>query len=182
MNATETESNPNDAQPKEAVDKRVIKQAGGRHLVFRINRGPWWFLPKPYAMISNIEGSLLLFYGMGQLWATHRKQRIINDWIVRVPRLISKRIVGIVDELEKEIAEFVEKIDELGVIGTIMIERHVIEFHWTVPRQQRNDPRTDLHSTVDREFNRLAKAYAELQLVGQEGQHDVNRQQIELKD
>ena len=165
----------------DSVDKRVIKKAGGRHLVYRINRGRWWFLPKPYALISNIEGSILVFYGAGQIWATHKKLRRINEWMVRIPRFISKRIVKIVDDLQQNISDFIEQIDEPGVIGTLVVERKVIEFHWTVPRGQRNDEKdAELRIMIDREFDKLAKCFARLQLVGQEGQHDVQEDEVSL--
>ena len=165
------------------IAKKVIQKAGGRHLVFRIKRGPWWFLPKPYALISNIEGSILFFYGIGQIWVTHKKERRINDWMLRVPRFISKRINWLVNELQPEIVKFIDQIQEVEIIGTLIIERRVVEFHWTVPRQQRHAsvPDEDRVQIINDAFNRLAKEFAKLQLTGKEGQHDVDDDQIALK-
>ena len=188
MSQPSSDSSPNHPENTAAnktvnpeIDKHVIAKAGGRHLVYRINRGPWWFLPKPYAMISNIEGSVLFFYGVGQIWVTHKRIRRINEWWLRVPRFISKRLVGVIDTLEPQISEFIDRVDELEVIGTLLIERRVIEFHWTVPRGQRNDSNDARRKAViDKEFNKLAKCYARLQLVGQEGAEDVGENEIEL--
>lgn len=167
----------------DAVQKRIVTRAGGRHLVFRINEGRHWFLPRPYALISNIEGSILVFYGIGQIWVTHRKLRRINDWLVRVPRFVAKRIVRIVDGLEPDIAEFIEHIQHLDLIGTLIIERKVIEFHWTVPRNRRDgsDPLPDPQAIIDLNFNNLATAFARLQLVGNEGEPDCVKTDIELQ-
>lgn len=141
--------------------QRVIRKARGRHLVYRKSHGSLWFLPHPYALISNIEGSLLAFYGIGQLWATHRKLRRINDWYVRVPRFISKRIISLIDELEPHIDDFIEAVEQLGIIGTLIIERRVIEFHWTVPGGSARTTDTEAHpdSVIDAHFNRLASAF-----------------------
>ena len=171
-----------DSAAGEAVEKRVMTRAGGRHLVFRINEGRHWFLPRPYALISNIEGSILVFYGVGQIWITHRKLRRINDWLVRVPRFVSKKIITIVDQLEPDIAEFIEHVQHLDLIGTLVVERKVIEFHWTVPRNRRDgsDPRPDPQPIIDLNFNQLATAFARLQLVGNEGEMDCVETDIQL--
>ncbi len=164
------------------IAKRVIQRAGGRHLVFRINKGPLWFVPKPYALISNIEGTILFFYGFGQIWVTHKKLRRIAEWFVRVPRFASKHIKRIVGELEPQIQTFIADVEKLGLIGTLVVERKVIEFHWTVPRDQRGDADqiADRKTKIDTAFNQLAAGFAKLQLEGVEGQHDCDDAEINI--
>lgn len=179
MSETENSSGP---PSRQAVDKRVIKRVGGRHLVYRVKEGAWRWLPRPYALISNIEGLILVFYGAGQIWVTHRKRHRINEWIVRVPRFASKRMVQIVQELETPISEFIEQVNDLDLIGTLILERRAIEFHWTVPRDKLGDrqPDVDREQVINASFNQLATAFAQLQLAGEEGAHDVRQDQIEL--
>lgn len=177
------ENNGNESQrAAETVRKKIVQRAGGRHLIFRIKNERMSLLPKPYALISNIEGSIWIFYGVGQIWITHRKLRKIRDWHVRVPRLTSKRVIEIIEKLEKDIEDFIEHVDNQGLIGTLVVERKVIEFHWTVPKAVADtQPNLDRKTVIDLQFNKLATTFAKLQLVGQEGLDDVDANQIQLQ-
>ena len=77
-------ADPDDAQ----VLNRVIKRFGGRHLIFRTQLGDSWrVLPKPYALVSTFRGPVWFFYGIGQVWVTHKKYREFDGWMARVPRM-----------------------------------------------------------------------------------------------
>ena len=118
-------------QPAAGQVNKIIKRFGGRHLIFRTKTGGWWILPKPYILISSFRGPVWVFYGAGQIWVTHKKLREISGWMVRAPRFENKTVTQIVDKLEPEIAEFINFCNEHGIEGTLVIERRVIEFHWT---------------------------------------------------
>ncbi len=180
MTQPESGKSPADVGP---VEKRIVRRAGGRHLVFRIQRPRNWLVPRPYALISNIEGPLWMFYGVGQVWITHRRIKRIRDWTLRVPRVVSHRIIELVGKLEQDIDRFISQIEDQDLIGTVLIDRRTIEFHWTVPRDQREDSTnaSKRQAVVDLHFNQLATAFAKLQLVGEEGVEDVPADKIQFQ-
>ena len=154
--STESISNDNDKQ----VLNRVIKRFGGRHLIFRTQLGSWRFLPKPYALVSTFRGPIWFFYGIGQVWITHRKYREFDGWMSRVPRMSAPRIVELVDKLENPLTEFTHYCNEHGIEGTIVIEPRVIEFHWTfdytVEKESMKQSHTDI---LDAPFKELVDCY-----------------------
>ena len=115
----------------EAQANKIIKRFGGRHLIFRTKTGGWWVLPKPYVLISSFRGPVWVFYGAGQIWVTHKKMHEISGWMVRAPRIAHKKLNELVGKLEPKIAEFTTFCNEHGIEGTLVVERKVIEFHWT---------------------------------------------------
>ena len=127
---TDTSNRPG-PEAATATDDRVIKRFGGRHLIFRTSPGHYRVLPHPYVLISSFRGPIWVFYGVGQLWLTHRKSREYSGWLARVPRFRPGRVVEIVEKLTTELEQFTDFCNDAGIEGTILIERRVIEFHWT---------------------------------------------------
>lgn len=109
---------------------RIIRRFGGRHLIYRTRIGGWTVIPHSYLLISPIKGPVWIFYGIGQIWLTHRKSGRVGGWIVRSPRIASRILLGMVERLHPELEQFIAYCDEHGVEGTIVMERRVIEFHW----------------------------------------------------
>jgi hypothetical protein len=128
-NPAKNETNADQALASQT--NRIIKRFGGRHLIFRTKTGGWWMLPKPYVLISSFRGPVWVFYGVGQIWVTHKKLREISGWMVRVPRFVNATVTQIVDKLEPGISEFINFCNQHGIEGTLVIERKLIEFHWT---------------------------------------------------
>ena len=109
---------------------RVIKRMGGKHLIFRTKTGGWWALPKPYVLVSSFRGPVWIFYGVGQVWITHKKLREIEGWMARVPRFVSSSVKKILERIEPKLAEFITFCNDKGVEGTVVVERKCLEFHW----------------------------------------------------
>ena len=64
---------------------QVVKKYGGRHLIFRTEAAGLWFVPTPCALISSFRGLVWAFYGIGQVWLTHKKTHKIGGWMARMP-------------------------------------------------------------------------------------------------
>ncbi len=160
----------NDHAQLEPGKKHIVHRLGGRHLIFRLNKGQglWRFVPRPYVLISCIQGPLWVFYGIGQIWLTHKKAKNIKDWAVRVPRFLSPSLIQLVDRLEPDIERFVDYCNDKGFTATLVIEKKVIEIHWTrrktepAEAEQKND---QPEKTIDEMFNELAQRFVALQLI-----------------
>ncbi len=140
---------------------RIIKRFGGRHLIFRTKLGGWWMVPKPYVLVSSFRGVVWMFYGMGQIWFTHSKDREIEDWIVRKPRLLSKAVTDILNHIEPQLKDFVGYCNSQSIEGTIVLERKMLEFHWTfgnepLPKEKEKPENSE---TLDSNFNDLVTAF-----------------------
>lgn len=139
---------------------RIIKRFGGRHLIFRTEMGTMRWLPRPYALISTFRGPIWLFYGVGQVWVTHRKYQKFDGWLSRVPRLPAPRTVELLDSLKEPLTEFTHYCNENGIEGTIVLEPKVIEFHWTFGYDlQRESEKTENTNLLDQPFQNLVDAY-----------------------
>ncbi len=170
---TQTESAANEVSVEdhgnEKILNRVIKRFGGRHLIFRTELGSWQFFRKPYALISTFRGPIWFFYGIGQIWVTHKKHREFDGWMSRIPRIPAPKIVQLLDMLKEELTTFTHYCNENGIEGTIIVEAKVIEFHWTfdytVEKETEKKDKTDI---LDSPFQKLVDRYlvakAELQL------------------
>ena len=102
------------------------------------------------------------FYGIGQVWVTHKKYREFDGWLSRVPRISSPKLVAILDRIEPTITEFTHYCNENGIEGTIVVESKVIEFHWTfdytVEKEKQKQNKTNI---LDVPFRKLVDAYLE---------------------
>ena len=150
-------ADPDDAQ----VLNRVIKRFGGRHLIFRTQLGDSWrVLPKPYALVSTFRGPVWFFYGIGQVWVTHKKYHAFAGWMARVPRIGSPEIICLLDKLEPAITEFTHFCNENGIEGTIVIDSNVIEFHWIFEYAAKKERMKQDHTDIlDAPFKALADHY-----------------------
>jgi len=115
----------------EGKQSRVVKKFGGRHLIFRQKVGGWWVVPKQYLLVSSFRGPVWIFYGAGQIWFTHKKDMEVENWIVRRPRFGAKPIKDILNQILPKLCEFINFCNAQSIEGTIVIERKVLEFHWT---------------------------------------------------
>lgn len=140
---------------------QIIKRFGGRHLIFRTKVGGWWFVPKPYVLISSFRGPVWIFYGMGQIWATHTKDREIEDWIVRRPRFVSKAVCRILNRMEPQLKDFIQFCNSQSIEGTLVIEKKVIEFHWTFGNEPlpKEKEKPDNSETLDSNFQDLVHEF-----------------------
>lgn len=138
----------------------VVKKLGGRHLIFRTQLTPWKIIPRPYALISDFSGPVWFFYGLGQIWITHKKYHEYDGWTARVSRIGSDKIQQLLDQLESPISSFTHYCNEHGIEGTIVIEPGIIEFHWTfgydLPQEKRK-PEKSL--TIEKQFQQLVDEF-----------------------
>ena len=135
-NSSETSAEQSSAENGKAdshdqVLNRVIKRFGGRHLIFRTRLGKWQVLPRPYGLVSTFRGPVWFFYGIGQVWVTHKKYQEYDGWMARVPRIWAPEITSLLDQLAPQITEFTHHCNERGIEGTLVIEPTLLEFHWT---------------------------------------------------
>ena len=142
------------------VLNRVIKRFGGRHLIFRTQLGKWRVLPRPYGLVSTFRGPVWFFYGIGQVWVTHKKYHEYDGWMARVPRIWAPKITSLLDQLEPQITEFTHHCNEHGIEGTLVIEPTLLEFHWTFgyPLEQEK-LKTDHADMLDTQFHKLVEAF-----------------------
>ena len=156
-----TEDEHNQAQ------NRIIKKFGGRHLIFRTEPSKWRVFPKPYVLVSSFRGPIWVFYGVGQLWLTHKKFHEIGGWMARTPRVRSQEVTQITESIEPELAQFIEFCNEHGIEGTVLIEKEVIEFHWTFGFELEKESGKEEHAEeLESHFQSVVDAYqrAKLQL------------------
>lgn len=151
----------NGSKELKSKENRIIKRFGGRHLIFRTKLGGWWMVPKPYILISSFRGAVWIFYGLGQIWATHSKDRQIEDWIVRKPRIRSKAVTDILDRIEPQVRDFVQYCNSQSIEGTIVLERKMIEFHWTFGNEPlpKEKEKPENSGSLDSNFNLLVDVF-----------------------
>ena len=141
---------------------RVIKRMGGKHLIFRTKTGGWWMLPKPYVLVSTFRGPVWIFYGVGQVWVTHKKLREIDGWMARVPRFVSNKLIKILDHVEPKLKEFITYCNDSGIEGTIVMERKCLEFHWQCGVElDKERAKPDNSDALDRHFHELVDKFIE---------------------
>ena len=143
------------------VENRVIKRFGGRHLIFRTRLETGWrILPRSYALISDFAGPIWFFYGLGQIWITHTKFRRYDCWTARVPRLGGSKLVKLLTVLEPALTEFTNHCNENGIEGTVVVEHHLIEFHWTFGYSlEKEKMKPEQADVLDFQFNKLVTAF-----------------------
>ena len=151
-----SESTTNDAK----ILSRVVKRFGGRHLIFRTQKGTWSVRPRPYALVSTFRGPVWFFYGLGQVWVTHKKYRDFDGWMARVPRVPAPKLIRLLDKLLSPLTEFTHYCNEHGIEGTIVIEANVIEFHWTFDYSVEKESMKQTHTDIlDDPFQKLADSF-----------------------
>ncbi len=144
----------------ERVTNRVVKRFGGRHLIFRTQLGKWRLFPRPYGLVSTFRGPVWFFYGVGQVWITHRKYHAYDGWLARVPRIWAPKITSLLDRLEPQITEFTHHCNEQGIEGTIVIEPTLLEFHWTFGYPLEQEKLKQEHADLlDSQFQKLVDAF-----------------------
>ena len=156
MNDLTRDASPENSLP--ATDQ-IIQRLGGRHLILRRKWGsrPWF--PTPSALISDFRGPVWAFYGLGQIWLTHQHYRSYDGWNSRVSRYRGVPLIETLDQMEAAINRFTHFCNEHGIEGTIVIEPHEIEFHWTFGYQLASERDKPQHAdAMEREFSRLADA------------------------
>ena len=179
---SQPESNPVDVAPTEETSpangdvtttvtkdgdhvlNKVIKRFGGRHLIFRTQLGEGFrFLPRPYGLVSTFRGPVWFFYGLGQVWLTHKKYHDFDGWMARVPRIASPKIVKLLDNLETQLTEFTHHCNENGIEGTLVIEPTTIEFHWTFGYSlDKEKLKTEESEMLDHQFKKLVDKFLEV--------------------
>ena len=153
-----TASNSNDGQ---SVVNRVIKRFGGRHLIFRTSMEPGWrILPRSYALVSDFIGPVWFFYGLGQIWVTHKKFKRYDGWTARIPRFGGAKLVELLEKLESELIEFTHHCNQNGIEGTVVLEPSLIEFHWTFGYSlEKEKMKPEQSDALDAQFNKLVEAF-----------------------
>ena len=157
-NPTATASNSGDNQ---SPVNRVIKRFGGRHLIFRTSmESGWRILPRSYALVSDFTGPVWFFYGLGQIWVTHKKFKRYDGWTARVPRFGGAKFVDLLTKLESELIEFSHHCNKNGIEGTVVLEPNLIEFHWTFGYSlEKEKMKPEQSDTLDAQFNKLVEAF-----------------------
>ena len=154
---------PSTASTETGDDKmlnRIIKRFGGRHLIFRTQLGSWRLFPRPYALVSTFRGPVWFFYGVGQVWVTHKKHTAFDGWMSRVPRIGRPKIVALLDSLTQPLTEFTHYCNEHGLEGTIVIDRNTIEFHWTFGYElEKEKMKVEKTELLDAPFQVLVDAF-----------------------
>lgn len=144
----------------EAELNKVIKRFGGRHLIFRTQLQDWQWMPKPYALVSDFCGPVWFFYGLGQIWLTHRKHQVYDGWTARVSRFGGQQVVALLDELESPISEFTHFCNEHGIEGTILLDPGIIEFHWTFGYELKQEAMKPQQATLlEHQFQHLTDQF-----------------------
>lgn len=146
---------------------RIVKRFGGRHLIFRTQLRKWGVLPRSYALVSDFCGPVWFFYGLGQIWITHKKYQQYDGWTARIPRLGGGKIVSLLDELKPAITEFTHHCNENGIEGTLVIEPKVIEFHWTFGCSlEKEKMKPGECGLLDQQFKKLVDAFMNVKQTG----------------
>lgn len=154
---------PKRRKPGPAPENRIIKRFGGRHLIFRTKIGGWPLVPHSYLLISAFRGPVWVFYGIGQIWLTHRKNGQIGGWTLRSPRIASKPLLALVEQLRPQLEHFIQFCQQHSIEGTIVLEKNVIEFHWTFGHELPKERLKPEHSAdLEPEFRRLVDAFERL--------------------
>jgi len=160
MSETPTTSTSSSRDNQSPVN-RVIKRFGGRHLIFRTSmESGWRILPRSYALVSDFTGPVWFFYGLGQIWVTHKKFKRYDGWTARVPRFGGAKFVDLLSKLESDLIEFTHHCNENGIEGTVVLEPSLIEFHWTFGYSlEKEKMKPEQADTLDTQFNKLVEAF-----------------------
>lgn len=156
---------PNDptarpTSPEDPGRNRIIRRFGGRHLIFRTRLGGWPLLPRPCLLVSAFRGPVWIFYGVGQIWLTHRRAGEIDGWLVRAPRVASGKLLALLDRLNDPLARFIAYCRRHGIEGTIVIERQAMEFHWTFGLELSNEKlKAENSPELEPEFKKLVEQF-----------------------
>ena len=135
---------------------RIIRRYGGRHLIFRNKSDRLSLLPRPYLLISSFTGAVWVFYGLGQIWITHKKIDKIENWIVRSPRLRSKKLGRVYQAMRPHLENFIRFCNNNQLEGTLVVEQKVLEFHWTFGPERSIEKHKDEHSNLmETQFDQL---------------------------
>jgi hypothetical protein len=147
-------------EPETKMLNRIIKRFGGRHLIFRTQLGGWRLLPRSYALVSDFCGPIWFFYGLGQIWLTHKKYQQYDGWTARVPRLGGGKVVQLLDVLKPALTEFTHHCNETGIEGTVVVEPSLIEFHWTFGYSlEKEKLKPEQSDVLDAQFKILVDAF-----------------------
>ena len=145
------------------VHNRIVKKFGGRHLIFRTTPNSMRILPRPYVLVSSFRGPIWVFYGLGQVWLTHKKLHEFAGWMARAPRLRSREVTAITEELGPDLESFINYCNESGIEGTILIEKKVIEFHWTFGFElEKEKLKVENADTLETRFQELVARYLQI--------------------
>ena len=129
-------------------------------MIFRTQLGKWKVQPRPYGLVSTFRGPIWFFYGVGQVWITHKKYREYDGWLARVPRIWAPKITSMLDQLEPQVIEFTHHCNEHGIEGTIVIEPTLLEFHWTFGYPLKKEKlKTEHADMLDTQFHKLVDAF-----------------------
>lgn len=153
----------NAAQPVTESANKVVKRFGGRHLIFQACVAKKSLLPRPYALVSSFRGSDWFFYGIGQVFVTHRLLGEFESWEARVPRSSkpAAKLEKLLMELEPELGAFIRHCNEHGIEGTIVVEENVIEFHWTFGHELEQEKlKAENKSQLELKFDALVAEFA----------------------
>ena len=162
------------AAPSAPAKNKIIRRFGGRHFVYRVKYDRWWMIPKPYALISSIRGPVWAFYGVGQIWITHKKWREIEGWFARISRVGADALSELIASLQEPLESFIRGCNENEIRGTIVIEKKVIEFHWTVGRHVQKPEKCDERDQwLEAHFKILVDAFAKATSVQKPAPADV---------
>ena len=140
---------------------RVIKRFGGRHLIFRTTMETGWrILHRSYALVSDFAGPVWFFYGLGQIWVTHRKFKRYDGWTARVPRFGGAKFSALLTALESDLIEFTHHCNMNGIEGTVVLEHNLIEFHWTFGYSlEKEKMKPEQSDSLDAQFRKLVEAF-----------------------
>ena len=158
--ASSSQSKSQELKSGDQVLNRIIKRFGGRHLIFRTQLGKWTVVPQPRGLVSTFRGPMWFFYGLGQVWVTHKKYHQYDGWLARVPRVWAPKITLLLDKLEPQLTEFTHHCNEHGIEGTVVIEPNIIEFHWTFGYPLKKEKQKIEHANMlDTQFKQLVDAF-----------------------
>ncbi len=166
-----SETNPKTTHPggdeNQSLVNRVTKRFGGRHLIFRTQtQSGWRILPRSYALVSDFAGPVWFFYGLGQIWVTHKIFKRYDGWIARVPRVGSSKLTALLTNLESALTEFTNHCNENGIEGTVVLEPSLIEFHWTFGYSlEKEKMKPEQSDTLELEFRKLVDAFVASQKI-----------------
>ena len=161
--STKKKTQPNAKNKAPKPENKVVKRFGGRHLIFHTSTHKKSLLPKPYALVSSFRGSDWIFYGVGQVFLTHEALGEFEGWIARVPRRSKSHAMfeKLVMTLEPELNAFIAYCNEHQIEGTIVLEEHVIEFHWSFGHELEQEKLKDENkSPLAKKFDELVAAFA----------------------
>jgi hypothetical protein len=146
---------------------KVVKRFGGRHLIFQACVSDKSWLPKPYALVSSFRGPYWFFYGIGQVFVTHRVLGEFEKWQARVPRSpkSAAKLEKMLMQLEPELNAFIKHCNEHGIEGTIVVEKDVLEFHWTFGHELEQEKLKDENrSPLEVKFDALVNEFSKERL------------------